>query len=725
MQQNIKHRIVRNCVLQHDSSDCGAACLVSVIRYFGGNTTIEKIRILSGTTQFGSSMLGLYQAARENNLDVTGYEADIQSIIGYKDILILHISKEENLEHFVICFGFVKDYFLIWDPSSGLLYMTREELDLVWKSKKCLSVSPDLDFKTVNVKAEKLHWLVDTLRPEKDLLLISILIGILVSGLGLVMAIYTQKLIDQILPHRQLDYLIYTGLLVLILLSTRIVLAFIRQTLLLTQGKAFNIRVVDDFYRSFFSLPKLFFDNRKTGDFVARLNDTMRIQKVIADLAGVYLIDILVIIVTVASVFCYSVGAGLLTLICLPCFYFIISRNNDRLKSYQNSMMQGYSVNESNFIDTLKGITEIKSNDWNELFIARNKSIYSDFQDKNLQLGRLKIKLNLLVGLFGSCFLVLILTYSAVEVITMKISQGEMMAILSLSSTLLPSAINVSLIDIPLSEAKTAINRMFEFTLMKREELETVAMHPEMKIRRLELRNISFRYPGQGMLLDNINLCIQQGEVASLIGENGSGKSTLANILLRFYSPESGQMLINNEQDSAEISLKDWRSKIGYVPQEVHIFNGTILENLVSDYTESKIKEVISVITDYNLEGLFQGFPNGLLTLVGEEGINLSGGQKQLIAYMRALIRKPDILVIDEGTSNMDIKTEGLIIEILSRLKETAGILMITHRMNILKRLSAYIYVLSGKTILNSGDHNTLLNTDSFYKNYWKNSEGM
>ena len=713
-------KIRKNSVLQHDSSDCGAACLVSVIKYFGGNSTIEKVRRLSGTSQSGTSMLGLYHAASQCGMDATGYEASIKDIIDYNDVLILHVTTEERSEHYIICFGFEGGKFIIWDPAKGLTNMSEKELGKLWLSKKCLGLVPNNIFKLEKENFRgKREWILKTIKPEKDILIISLIIGILISGLGLVMAVFTQKLIDKILPSGEIKMLIMASALVFILLSARIILASIRQFFLLIQGKSFNIRIVDDFYSTLLLLPKTFFDTRKTGDFVARLNDTMRIQRVIAEIVGIYLIDVLILIITILVLFYYSKITAIMSLICLPVFYLIVFRWNKGIISAQHALMAGYSLSDSNFINSLRGITEIKSMNWQNDFSGKNKYIYTEFQDRAFLLGKIKVKLNLLTGLTGTLYLIIVLIYTSWQVMGSKMTQGELMAILSLTSTLLPSVLNLALIGIPFNEAKVALNRMFEFTQINPEEGEISGKKVSLDIQKISLENISFRFPGQKLLLENICISVEKGKVVSLIGESGCGKSTLANIILRFYLPEAGKIILNSNIDSDEVGLKNWRSKIGIIPQEIHIFNGTILQNLLTELTESKINEMISTISGFGLNGFIDSFPSGLMTLVGEEGINLSGGQKQLLAFIRVLINKPDILVIDEGTSNMDRGTEGMIMNLIARLKSEMGILLISHRINMIKNLSDYIYVIEGRNITNKGTHDDLIKADNLYKRFW------
>jgi ATP-binding cassette subfamily B protein len=256
----------------------------------------------------------------------------------------------------------------------------------------------------------------------------------LISALGLAMAVFTQKLLDKILPSGEIKILIIASVLVLILLSARIVLSAIRQYFLLSQGKTFNIRIVDDFFSSLLFLPKSFFDTRKTGDFVARLNDTLRIQRVIADIVGVYIIDGLIISTTTIMLFFYSEMSALLSLICLPLFFLIVYRWNKRIISAQHSVMSGYALSESNFIDSLGGIAEIKSMNWQNDFSGMNRSIYSEFQQRAFSLGKIKVKLGLVTGLAGTLYLIIVLIYSSIQVIGTKMTMGELMAVLSLSS---------------------------------------------------------------------------------------------------------------------------------------------------------------------------------------------------------------------------------------------------------------------------------------------------
>jgi ATP-binding cassette, subfamily C, bacteriocin exporter len=713
-------RIKETSLLQHDSTDCGAACLASVIRYFGGDSGIEKIRRLSGTTQSGTTMLGLYQAASECGMEATGYEASIQDIMAFVGILILHVTLEKGYDHYVVNFGFSNEKFIIWDPASGLMTKSITEIERIWISRKCLAVAPGKGFKYLSAeKKEKRRWILETIKPDKELLLTSVFVGILISVLGVVMAVFTQKLLDKILPSGEVRVLVIFAILVFILLSVRVILSAIRQYILLSQGKSYNIRIVDGFYNSLLGLPKPFFDSRKTGDMVARLNDTMRIQRVISDIASTYIIDILVVLIMMVMIFSYSPVSGFISLLSMPFFFLLVYRWNKPIITSQHDLMAGYAMNESNFISTLRGVTEIKSMNWQNLYSNRNKSIFSNFQERAFSLGKIKVKLGMLTGLAGTAYLIGLLVYTSLEVINSGMTQGELMAILSLSSTLLPSVMNLALVSIPLSEARVSIERMFEFTRIKPETEGTGEEEMNSEIREVSLENISFRFPGQRLFLSDVSIEVEKGKLVALVGESGSGKSTIVNILMRFYLPESGHILVNSSIKADRLSTDRWRHAIGLIPQEIHLFNGTVLENVIPEPDEEKLGWLVKMTADFGLESFVSSLPLGFATMTGEDGVKLSGGQKQIIAFMRALINDPEILLIDEGTSGMDRDTEALIINLLTKIKGKTGILLVTHRINLIKRLCDRIYILENRTIKESGTHNELVKGDNIYSRFW------
>jgi len=204
------------------------------------------------------------------------------------------------------------------------------------------------------------------------------------------------------------------------------------------------------------------------------------------------------------------------------------------------------------------------------------------------------------------------------------------------------------------------------------------------------------------------------------VGESGSGKSTLSQIIQQFYQPEKGRIIVNNVLRFNEISMHTWRNIFGVVPQDIHLFNGTVLDNICLSNSKEEIEEVVRFCEKYGFNQFIEQFPQSYLTLVGEEGINLSGGQKQVIALARALYIQPQLLLLDEATAAMDRVTEKFVLELLSQLKKQITVIFISHRLHILKNISDRIYVLENGQIKAYGNHEILLESNNIYSNYWQ-----
>lgn len=713
---NIK-QLQKTFVLQQDQSDCGVACLLSLIQYYKGENSLEKLRELSGTTKVGTTLLGLFQAAKQLHFEANGCEADLQALIDHKEPVILHVLIEGRLQHYVVCYGFESNQFIIGDPAKGITKYSKEELSAIWKSKSCLTLAPNANFVvTDNIKKSKRQWFINLLKEDYNLLINSIVIGIAVAGLGMAMSVFSQKLIDDILPSKDLKRLVTGIALLSFLLIVRVGFASLREFFLIRQSKDFNNRIINSFYGSLLQLPKPFFDSRKIGELVARLNDTNRIQRVIKHIASNFIIDVLMVLMSLGFLFYYSWQTGVIAVVSLPVYFLLVYRFNKRIIEAQKQVMQGYAYNESNYISSMQGIATIKNFNRQGIFQKVNQLIYGAFQDKVFNLGKINVRLSLLSGLSGIFFLMAILSFTSYQVYQGSMKLGELMAILGISGSLLPSITNLALISIPINEAKIAFNRMYEFASI---EKETTGDNTINTFNSLAIKDLSFRFAGRKQLLKKINIELQKNECIAIIGESGCGKSTLGQVLQTFYPFESGSITINNNIKLEEINTESWREIIGIVPQDITIFNGTVIDNILLGKEDSP-ENIIAFLKHYGFEKFVSSLPQGIATILGEEGINLSGGQKQLIALARVLYKKPQLLLLDEFSSAMDRKTEQFTLELLNNLKKELSIIFISHRLHSLKKIADRIYIIENGESAISGSHNELLETTNFYSSYWE-----
>lgn len=710
-------KIAKTFFLQHDQSDCGVTCLSILIKYYKGNMSLEKLRELSGTNKQGTSLLGLYQAANQVGFSAKGNEAEINDLIEYGEPLILHVAIDNILPHYVICYGYKNDSFIIGDPAKGIYSCSRENLNKIWKSKACLVLSPNDSFKKIKeIKFRKKEWFIDLIKEDYKLLIFSVILGFFSAILGMVMAVFSQKLIDDILPSKDLNKLITGIIVVAFLLLISIVFNNLRAYFLIHQTKDFNIRIIDKFYSSLINLPKPFFDTRKIGELVSRLNDTQRIQKVIKIVINNFVINFLVSIISLGLLFYYSWQIGLIACISLPCYFLLLYNFNSKIIKTQKNVMQSRAHSQSNYISTMDGISTIKNNNKQLLFQKLNKLVYSNYQDQLFLLGKINIRLSLFSGIFGIVFLIAILTITSLKVYYDLLELGELIAILTVSGSLLPSIASLALIAIPINEATVAFNRMYEFTSLEKEKSGFQEIND---FKSLSINNLSFRFAGKSELLKKICLNVNKGEFIALVGESGSGKSTLGQIIQKFYLSEKGRILINGEYQLEDLTMDSWRRYIGVIEQDIKIFNSSVIDNIILESQDST-ENIINFFEYYGFDKYISEFPQGYYTILGEEGINLSGGQKQIIALARALYKKPQLLILDEYTSAMDRKAEQFSFEILKKLKKEIGVIFISHRLHSLPKIADRIYVIEEGEIEVSGSHNQLLETSNFYSDYWK-----
>ncbi len=717
-----KVKLHNSIVHQQDQSDCGVACLLSIIKYYGGYSTVEIIRKLSGTNINGTTLLGLYQAASSLGFNTKGCEADLAKLIKHPCPVILHVLIDEKLEHFVVCYGtkVIENnelIFIIGDPANGIVYFKQSELSTIWKSKICLTLEPNKQFQLASdVRFKKRQWIKQLIKDDYPLLCISVIIGIAIAMLGIVMSLFSQRLIDEILPNKNFDKLNLGIALVFLLLIIKEGFSVLRQYFLIVQSKQFNIRIIGNFYSKLLNLPKSFFDTRKIGELTTRLTDTSRIQRVITQLAGNVVIDILVVIVVFGVLLNYSIKIALFAICILPIYFILIHLFNKIIIKGQRAIMNSYAQSESNYISTLQGIEPIKNYNKQTLFSKSNNILYFNYQDAVFSLGKIQIKLGFIANSFGVLFLLGILLYCSHQVLANELKIGELMAILGFCSTLLPSIANLALISMPINEAKIAFDRMFEFTGLT-PELDANNINL-IQFEELRLENVLFRFAGRSPLLKDISFKAKKGEITAIMGENGCGKSTLTQIISKNYSIENGNIFINQNYELVNMTFESWRSIISIVPQQPHIFNGTVIENIAFEDAAQNPDKVLHFIKKYDFDDFINSLPQSYSTIIGEEGINLSGGQKQMIALARALYHNPQLLILDEATASMDRNSEQFVLNLLSKIKANMGIIFITHRLHVLKKFCDTIYIIKNGTIENYGSHSTLMKSKNIYSCY-------
>lgn len=678
------NKIKKSLFYQQDRADCGISCLMMILKYFNRSESFEELRYLSGTTKDGATLLGLYQCANKIGFVANGCKGNNEELKSSNNPIILRVLIDTYL-HYVVYFYYDKKNrkYIIGDPNKGLLKLDENELNDIWKDKFCLTIIPNENFEDIydikSYRKDKRKFIFGLISDDKRILFQGLFFSLLISILGLSLSVYSQQLVDNILPSQNSSKVIWSLIILGILLIVRVSLVFIKDTLFNFESKIFNNRITNKFYTELLSLPKLFFDTRKVGDLVARINDTNRIQSLIYLFFSNYINDILTILVSGIFIFYYSSQVGLITIFFVPILVCLIVSKSKSIIKKQREVQLYYALTEANFISTISGISDIKNANRENFFSQHNKDLFDEYQTKKFSLSVTYVKLNAIVNICSIVFLIASISISIYLIKIGNLSIGDLIALLSISGLIISSATNLSLLFIPFSEAKISFERMYNLINIKKKRAGNGNNVIE-NIERIEVKDISFKYPGSTKYLyEKASLILIKGNIMSLTGNCGVGKSTFIDILLGNFVTDGGSVFYNNISLDT-IDKTCIRKKIRVLTQNVHIFNDSILFNITMDnLIDININDVNQRINQLGLSAFFKDFPQNIYTIVGEEGVNLSGGQKQIIGLLRALYDEPQVLILDEPTASLDNKYTELVCHLLDKIKKDIIILLISH----------------------------------------------
>lgn len=722
-------RAKNTLILQHDQSDCGLSCLASIINYHGGKPSLEKLRELSGTAGQETTILGLYQAAQQIGLVAEGMQAEgIKELREFNDPVILHVTIQDA-SHYFVMYGIDNESgnAVIGDPAQGLLYYTLDELDKLWQSKTLLKLTPDQNFVRSSAdKERKRKWILELIKGEASFLWIAFSLGSIFTVLSASIAIFGEAFVDAILPAGNRQNFIGSVLLIAILLMVRSFIGYLKALFIMRQGKHFTNTIVEKLYNNLIYLPKAFFDLRKAGELTARMNDTNRIQSKMSVLFGNIIDDILQAIIFTIVVSFYSPIVAILVLFSIPFYAALVSLFNENIIRSQRKLIGSAVTLESLFIDTVESITTIKALNKESFFESLYNQVFGFFQNKILHVGKLNARFTLYAEIIKTLFIISAFALCSWKLQLSALQMGEIIAVLYMAIAILSSINRLAIANCQLQEVKIAFNRIHDFMIIKPENFSDPAtLRSEEKFLfkddfRLKIKNLSFRFPGKRQLLRNISLKVKVGEIIAIVGGSGSGKSTLTQILQKFYKPESGKIEINSI-DLEKIPTKQWRQLVGIVPQEIKLFNNNLLYNLTLSEDPDKIDAIIEFCQYYGFDQYFESFPQSYLTPLGEDGVNISKAQQQLVALARALFNKPKLLLLDECFLSMDTRMERFVFNLLNKLKSTMAIVLVTHRLKPNQKADC-IYILQNNELSASGSHDELMLTPNFYSDSMRES---
>ncbi len=717
---------------QHDQMDCGPTCLRMIAAFYGKHYTLNEMREISFITHLGVSMLGISMAAENLGFHTIGVQISFWQLVKEARLpCIVHW----NQQHFVVVYRITQKNVWIADPFAGKIKYSKEEFCHCWLSAKedgidtgvalLLEPTPEFYVSKDDEEREKYNafsFLYAYLRPYKHLigqLLLGLLLG---SMIQLMLPFLTQSIVDFGINNQNLSF-IYLILIAQLMLSfSSSAVEFIRGWILLHLGTRINIALISDFLIKLMKLPMGFFDTNMTGDILQRINDHTRIQNFLTGSSlsvvfSTFNIVVFGIVLLLYNLMIFLIFMGGSVLYVAYVWLFMKKRAELDHKRFAQQ-----SANQSTVVQLVNSMQEIKLSaceqqkrwEWEriqaQLFKVNIRSLaLRQYQDSGAVLIN-QTKNIIITGLVASL-----------------VVRGEMTLGMMLSVQYIIGQLNSPVNDLitfarDMQDARLSMNRLGEVRDKPDEEEPTKQLIREIPVGKdLRIENLNFKYDplSEFSTLDNINLEIKAGKQTAVVGMSGSGKTTLVKLLLGFYPPASGQILLG-DTPLENYSIREWRKQCGVVMQDGFIFSDSIAGNIapgVEHIDKERLRHAAEVA---NIHGFIAELPLGYNTKIGQEGHGLSQGQKQRILIARAVYKNPEFIFFDEATNALDANNERIIMENLQKFFEGRTSVVVAHRLSTVRNADRIVVIEQGH-IAEMGTHEELTVKKGIYYRLVKN----
>ena len=718
-------------IKQHDTSDCGAASLASVAAWYGLKLPIAKLRTLSATSQTGTSVQGIIDAASQIGITVKALRApakedraDLTPLYLIPKPAILHLLKEQRLLHFVVLYRSGKKQFTIMDPAYGqLIKVTPEQLSKEWTGIVLLA-APDATFMKGDHRTPFKTRIWQLIRYQKSDLFKALVGALSYTLIGIGISLFVQQVIDHILPNNNLNLLHLLGTIMGVLILAAAFIGFFRSLLLLRTGLKTDARLILSYYQRLLALPQSFFDQRQTGEIISRLNDAFKVRSFITDNIIQIAVCFFSLFFACCLMFTYYWKLALLVVITIPLYSLIYILFNKVNKTTQRRGMVEAAQMEATLVENLRGIRTIKSLCAESVALSQTEQNFTQLAHTIYRGGKNALWANGAGDFISKVSSLLLLWSGTYFVLSAQLSAGALLSFYTLIAYFSGPVTQLIGMNAAYQNARIAADRLFEITDLEEESSATGYPVKPAELGDICFDHISFHYPGRRPLFLDFSLTIPKGRVTAVAGESGSGKSSLAGLLLQLYTPQSGIIRVGN-LNIAHIACAHWRNYVSVVPQKIDLFTGTLFENITIGASEKNPQKAFALCQELGLSSFIETLPHGLFTPIGEQGIRLSGGQQQKIAIARALYRDPKILILDEATSSLDSDSEHHIQNAIYRLREQeCTVLLIAHRISSL-RIADNITVLKEGVIAEEGTHEQLLQKEGYYASWCQTQMNM
>ncbi len=556
-------------------------------------------------------------------------------------------------------------------------------------------------------------------KPHRRIFCLDMGASLLVALIGIVYPVVTRSMLNDLIPNRNYQMIIWAGIALLCLYFCRMLLNYFIQY----QGHMMGVQMQAQMRRDMFNhlerLPYSYFDNHETGKIMSRMtNDLMDIS----ELAHHGPENILISSVSIIIAFVYLLGIDpWLTLIifaCVPLLVFVAIRMRERMyDAYARSRKSVAEINaalESSIsgIRVTKAFTNAEKE--GEKFERGNQSFIRARRDAYRAMGQFHSSTSFVTDVFN----VIVLIAGGLFLYRGRITFGDYSAfVVSINLFIQPVMTLINFME-QYQSGVTGFERFLEIMDAEPERDAPDAVDVPQMDGHIVFENVSYGYDEDSEVLKNLDLDIPVGKTFALVGPSGGGKTTICHLIPHFYELHEGSITIDG-RDIRGISLASLRRNIGIVQQDIYLFNASIRDNILYGRLDATEEEVIDAARRANIHDYIMSLPEGYDTVIGERGVRLSGGQKQRLSIARVFLKNPPILILDEATSALDNTTEILIQQALDELCKGRTTLVVAHRLSTIKNADE-IAVVAGGSIVEQGNHESLIAQNGQYADLYQ-----
>lgn len=676
-------------------ADCGPACLAMVLGFHGMHVPLERVRQDCGVSRHGSSAAGLLDAARRNGMLARGVKVDdLDALRCLPRASILHW----NFKHFVVLDAFDGEHAIIIDPGRGRVRVSREQLDRAFTGV-ALTFEPVAGFShgADPVKPGLMRYFRAVLGEReviRQVLVVSLALQVFALGLPLL----TGVMVDRVIPRGDRDLLLVLMAGVLLLVGFRFVCSLLRGYLLLHLRTRLDSLLTFNFLNHLTALPFAFFDTRKSGDLIVRMNSNRSVRDILTSSTLSAVLDGGMILLALLVLLFGSFKLAMLVLVIasLEVLVFWFTRLRYQDLHLEQLSAQGRAQNLQ--IQMLNGMESLKTSGQERMAADRWGDAYVDELNVTLKQGRLQTWTDAIRDALAIFAPLAFLSIGGFMVLAGQLSLGLLLAMSMVANNVLQPLKKLLDTGYDLARLRSYLQRIDDVFASETEKSGRTWNTPPRLSGDIRVDDVSFRYSANGpLVLRDVGFRVKPGGFIAIVGPSGSGKSTLARLLAGLYRPTSGQILFDG-LDLHGLDLEALRRQLGIVTQQPFLFDGSIREYIAYGDPEAPLEDIVHAARAAAIHEDIEQLPMAYNTQVGDGSGGLSGGQRQRLALARALFTRPSILILDEATSALDTVTEKRVYEHIGSLGETTRI-VIAHRLSTIRQADVIVVLNQGELV--------------------------